>query len=107
MNKLTIIGKLTTNPRGKMLCRSGPPCQVCDFTVTAKNTPGTTEFFRVSCMGGQAERCMKHLRRGSLVAVTGAISARAYLAGDGKPRASLEIKPDEIEILDTAEEDQP
>ncbi len=107
MNKLTIIGKLATNPRGKVLCTKGPPCQVCDFTVAAKNTPGTTEFFRVPCLGGQAERCMKHLHRGSVVAVTGAVSARAYLAGDGKPRASLEIKPEEIEILDTTEEDQP
>ena len=42
MNKLTIIGELTSNPKGRVLCTKGPACAVCDFTVAARNAPQET-----------------------------------------------------------------
>ena len=104
MNKLTIIGELTGNPKGRVLCTSGPPLPVCDFTVAAANAPKENEYFRVSCRGGQAERCMKQLRKGSVVAVTGSVSARAYKTPSGELRASLDVRPDEIEIIGSKED---
>lgn len=107
MNKLTIIGELTSNPKGRVLCTKGPACAVCDFTVAARNAPQETQYFRVSCRGAQAERCMKHLHKGSTVAATGSVSARAYQTPAGEIRASLDVRPEEIEIINVKEDATP
>lgn len=105
MNRLTIIGKLTRNPRGGLIERSGPPRPVCDFTVAAVTRPGELPvFFRVSCYDGTARACMNNLHKGSTVAVVGPVTARAYRAGGNEIRASLEVKAEDIEFLDEEED---
>ena len=103
MNKTIIIGNLTGNPEGRIVNTSNGSRNVCNFTVAANRSvqgQKITDFFRVSCWGKRADNAMKYLSKGSKVAVTGPVTARAYLGNDGQPRASLEIQaPEEIEYL--------
>ncbi len=103
MNRMTIIGNLTHNPESRILNTQNGAKAVCNFTVAANRTvrgQKITEYFRVSCWEKQADNAMKYLAKGRKVAVTGPITARAYLGSDGEPRASLEIQwPEEIEYL--------
>ena len=105
-NKLTIIGNLTHDPDTRTL-DSGHT--VCNFTVAVNrrkvsqntNQPDA-DFFRVSAWDKRGEVCQKYLAKGRKVAVTGAVSARAYEAKDGSgARASLEVMADDVEFLST------
>lgn len=101
MNRLTIIGRLTRNPKGGIIDRSGPPRPVCDFTVAASAKAGALpSYFRVTCYDGTARACMTLLHKGSAVAVVGPVTARAYRAGGDEIRASLEVQAEDIEFLD-------
>lgn len=101
MNKCTIVGNLTRDPAQ----RSVGERTVCSFTV-AVNRPYTNrdgvreaDFFDVSVWGKMGDACARFLRKSSRVAVCGEVSAHAYAGQDGKPRASLTIKADEVEFL--------
>lgn len=117
MNKTFIIGNLTHSPELKTV--SGG-ISVCTFTVavnkrnrarTAGASPSRTaheiaggqepeaDFFRVTAWRQLGENCAKYLDKGRKVAVTGAISTRAYQGKDGSPRASLELTADDVEFL--------
>lgn len=101
MQQITIVGNLTnepelrTTPNGKM---------VCNFTVAVnrrRKVEGQPEadFFRIAAWGKSGENCQKYLAKGRKVCVTGTVSARAYMAQDGNPRASLEVLADDVEFL--------
>ena len=104
MNMLHIIGNLTANPKSWIVNSQKGASTVCEFTIAANRMSRgkeTTEFFRVTVWNKQADNCMKYLKKGRKVHVTGSVTASAYLASDGTPRASLEIQDlKELEFLD-------
>lgn len=102
MNKLFIIGNLTTDPE----LRTTPNgVSVCTMNVavnrrySGSNGERTTDFFRVTAWRQLGELCSRYLAKGRKISVVGEVTARAYTAKDGSPRASLEITADEIEFL--------
>lgn len=99
MNQLVIIGNLTRDPEGRYLPDGTTP--VCTFTVAVnrKRKREEADFFRVSTFGKLAELCGASLAKGNKVAVSGAVSARAYLAKDGKPAVSMELNADSVDFL--------
>lgn len=101
MNQITVIGNLVRDPEVRTI-PSGT--SVCNFTVAVNRrrvVPGQPEadFFRVSAWGQTGENCAKFLVKGNKVAVTGSISANAYMGSDGQPKASLEISTVDVEFL--------
>lgn len=106
MNKLTIIGNLTSDPELRTTT-SGK--NVCRFTV-AVNRPRRNgedqgaDFFWVSAWNERGESCAKYLTKGKKVAVVGSVSVRAYSAKNGDPAASMEVKAEEVEFLSTRSE---
>lgn len=58
-----------------------------------------TTWFNVSVFGKQAESCNQYLSKGRLVLVEGEVSARAYTAQDGTPRASLDLRASRVRFL--------
>lgn len=60
-----------------------------------------TTWFRVSAWNGTGEACNQYLSKGDKVAVTGQVSAQAYLNKEGQPAASLELRADQVEFLVT------
>lgn len=94
MNMVHVIGNLTADPEIKQVQTSGGMATVTTFTVAVNRHHGGVDYvdyFRVSVWSRMAENAKKFLAKGRKVAVSGAVTARAYTAQDGSPRASLEI----------------
>lgn len=101
MNKLTIIGNLTSDPELRTTT-SGK--NVCSFTV-AVNRPKRNgqdqgaDYFKVSTWNEHGISCSKYLEKGKKVCVIGPVSVRAYTNNKGEPAASLEVTVNEVEFL--------
>jgi single-strand DNA-binding protein len=105
MNELVIIGNITKDPESRTT-QSGK--QVVTFTVAVnrRGDKDKSDFFRVSVWGESGANCMKYLGKGKKVGVTGSVSASAYKAQDGSPRASLEVSATSVEFLSPKDEGQ-
>lgn len=106
MNKITLIGNLTSDPE----TRSTPSgVTVCSFTIAVNrrfaNSEGErqTDFFRINAWRQLGEVCAKHLKKGKKVAVVGELQVRLYDAKNGEKRMSLDVAADEVEFLSPAE----
>ena len=100
MNKVFLIGNLTGDPESRTT-QSG--VSLCSFTIAVnrRHTADKQEadFFRVTAWRQLGEICGKNLSKGKKVAVVGTVSASAYAARDGSPKASLEVQADDVEFL--------
>ena len=99
MNQLTIIGNVTRTPE-TAATPSGK--RVCNFNVAVNRRSGgqdTVDYFRVTAWEPLGDNCARYLDKGRKVAVRGPVTARAYIANDGTPRASLEMTAQEVEFL--------
>lgn len=100
MNKVFLIGNLTSDPESRTT-QSG--VSLCTFTIAVnrRHTADKQEadFFRVTAWRQLGEICGKNLSKGKKVAVLGTVSASAYAARDGSPKASLEVQADDVEFL--------
>ena len=103
MNVLHITGNLTANPESRTVNGRNVPNTVCNFTVAVNRYAQgkkVTDFFRITVWGKSAENAMKYLYKGRQVAVTGPVTARAYIGNDGNPHCSMEIQDvKELEYL--------
>lgn len=109
MNKIIIIGRLTSDPNLKA---TSSGIAVCSFTVAVnrpKNSKGESpaDFIPVVVWREQGEACAKYLTKGSKVAVCGAMQSRTY-EKDGIKRTIYEVQAERVEFLERkAKEDQP
>ena len=108
MNKITLIGNLTSDPE----TRSTPSgVTVCSFTIAVNrrfaNSEGErqTDFFRINAWRQLGEVCAKHLSKGKKVAVVGELQARLYETKNGEHRMSLDVAADEVEFLSPKDEE--
>ena len=107
MNKITLIGNLTSDPEARSTA-SG--VTVCTFglAVNRKFAPSggerQTDFFRINAWRQLGENCAKYLAKGRKVAVLGELQARLYEARDGSTRMSLDVSADEVEFLSPREQ---
>lgn len=103
MNKLIIIGNLTSDPT----VSNGTAGPIAHFTV-AVNSRGSRNaeatYFRVSAFGRFSDTCAQYLKKGSKVLISGPVSSSAYTTRDGAPRASLEVIANEVEFLSSRQE---
>lgn len=107
MNSLTIIGNVTRTPE-TAATQTGK--RVCNFTVAVNRRGGGQEgadYFRVTAWEQLGDNCARYLDKGRKVAVRGMVSARAYIANDGSPRANLEITAQEVEFLSSRQDAAP
>jgi len=95
--KVKEIGNLTTDPN----YGEKGDVKYCNFNVAINNpfNKEDTEFIQVSTFGKQAEACRDNLKKGSQICVEGNIKASAYLSNDGEPKASLNVKANEVLFL--------
>jgi single-strand DNA-binding protein len=95
--KVKEIGNLTTDPN----YGEKGDVKYCNFNVAINNpfNKEDTEFVNVSTFGKQAEACRDNLKKGSQICVEGIIKADAYLSNNGEPKASLNIKSNEVLFL--------
>lgn len=95
--KVKEIGNLTTDPN----YGEKGDVKYCNFNVVINNpfNKEDTEFIQVSTFGKQAEACRDNLKKGSQICVEGTIKASAYLSNDDEPKASLNVKANEVLFL--------
>lgn len=102
--QLIIIGNLGSDPELRYTSDGTP---VAGFSVAVNrrwtNADGShgeeTTWFRVSAWRKLAETCNQYLRKGRQVMIIGRVSARAYTAADGQPRASLDVTATDVRFL--------
>lgn len=110
MNRAVIIGNLTRDPELRTTRETG--LSVCRFTVAVSrrmaNQSGErqADFIPVVAWRGTAENCAKYLKKGSQVAVAGAIQTRRYEDDMGARRYVTEIIADEVKFIGRIREDQ-
>lgn len=99
MNSLTIIGNVTRTPE---TAATPTGKRVCNFSVAVNRRSGgqdTVDYFRVTAWEPLGDNCARYLDKGRKVAVRGPVTARAYIANDGTPRATMEMTAQEVEFL--------
>lgn len=105
MNKMLIIGNLTSDPVIREIAGPNGPLKVCNFDVAVnerRNGVEKTTYFRIAAWRALAESCQRYLAKGKKVYVSGPLTVRSYQAGDGSTRFSLEIQANELEFLSPA-----
>ena len=105
MNKITLIGNLTSDPE-KRATNNGTSVTSFTSAVNRRGQDKQTDFFRINAWRGLADTCAKFLAKGRKVAVVGELQARIYEAKDGKTKVSLDVQADEVEFLSPAEQKQ-
>ncbi len=107
MNKAYFIGNLTRDPELRTI-NSAEQISVCSFTIavnkrsrrsSAEAGQPDADFIRVTAWRQLGELCAKYLAKGRKVAVTGSVSASAYIGKDGQAHGSIELTADDIEFL--------
>ena len=102
MNNLTIIGNVTRTPE---TAATPTGKRVCNFTVAVNRRGGGADgvdYFRVTAWENLGDNCARYLDKGRKVAVRGPVTARAYVANDGSPRATLEVTAQDVEFLSSS-----
>ncbi len=102
MNKIIIIGNLTTDPELRYTTNEIP---VANFTVAVNrpfsNQQGEREadFIRIVAWRKLAEICAAHLSKGRKVAIEGRLQLRRYKDSEGIDRIAAEVIASEVEFL--------
>ncbi len=110
MIKLTCIGNLTRDPETRTVQKGQTDGKVTNFTVAASYGYGDykkTEYVRVAAWNGLGETCMKYLRKGSKVWVSGTPTVNTYVNNDGNAAGNMELRLEEIEFLSSKPADDP
>ncbi len=110
MNNVILIGRLTADPRVRVLQGTGRT--VADFSLAVDKKLSrekraefesmgkpTADFIRVVVWGRLAETCSTYLRKGLKVAVEGSISTSKY-SKDGETRYSVDVVARSVEFLE-------
>ena len=112
MNKVILIGRLTRDPEVRYT-QSG--IAVCTFTLAvdrrfakkdANDGRPTADFIPIVCWRKLAEICGNNLVKGRRIGVEGSMQVRTYDAQDGSKRYVTEVVADEVEFLDSRNENQ-
>lgn len=103
MNKVLLVGRLTTKPELRYT-----PSNVAflRFTVAVNrpfaNSEGKREadFINVVCWRGQAETISKYFDKGSLISIEGRIQTGSYDDKDGNKRYTTDVALDNFEFVE-------
>ena len=71
-----IVGNLGKDPVLRVIEGSGK--KVCNFSVAVNKYNNEAQWWRVSVWGNDAENCDKYLKKGSMVAVEGEVTASVW-----------------------------
>ena len=109
LNSIILLGRITKDP---IQNKSGETT-IVNFDIAVDNirkeadgTRGTT-FLSVVCFNTIGENVVKHLHKGSKVAVSGAIQQRNFIRKDGTKGSAYEVIADSVEFLDPKQLDEP
>lgn len=100
-----IIGNVGRDPEMKYL-QSGTSVTSFSVAVTTRWTDRNTNerrektnWYSVSCWNRLAEIANQYVKKGTQIMVQGTVTARAWSGQDGDPRASLDLRADNFQLL--------
>lgn len=103
MNRVTLIGYLGQDPRGRTTDSGTPVCNLRLATTERWTQNGQrqerTEWHDVTVWGAQAENCGRYLSKGSQIAVEGELRSQVWQTDDGESRRSWFINARNVEFL--------
>jgi single-strand DNA-binding protein len=105
INKVTLLGNLTSNP---VLRTTKSAKSVCDFRIATNRTftdnqgqrKELAEFHNIVAWGKLADIAGGHLVKGSRVYAEGRLQTREYETADGQKKSRTEIVIDQLVLLD-------
>ena len=104
VSKIIIVGNVGREPELKMTPNGRP---VCEFSVAVNRVTGKgddrqeqTDWYRVSCWSGLAERAQQLIQKGRLVYVEGRLESRSFTDKDGTDREVTEVIASDVQFLD-------
>lgn len=109
MNKVMLIGRLTTKPE---LRYTGANLPYTRFSLavnrTFNNAQGEreTDFINIVVWRKQAENVCNFLNKGSLVSVEGRLQTGSYDDKDGNKRYTMEVVADSVQFLESKSQRQ-
>lgn len=112
VNKVIIIGNLGADPEARQFSNGGSVTNISVATSeqwTDKNSGEkreATEWHRISLFNRLGEIAAQYLRKGSKVYIEGSLRTRKYQADDGTDRYVTEIRAEQMQMLDSANEGQ-
>jgi single-strand DNA-binding protein len=100
-----IVGNVGRDPEMRYL-PSGSGIASFSVAVTTRWTDRNTNerrektnWYNVSCFNKLAEIAKQYVKKGTPIMIVGSVSARAYMGQDGQPRASLDLRADNFQML--------
>lgn len=110
VNKVLIIGNLGADPEARQFSNGGSVTNISVATSeqwTDKQSGEkreATEWHRISLFNRLGEIAAQYLRKGSKVYIEGSLRTRKYQADDGTDRYVTEIRAEQMQMLDSAGE---
>lgn len=109
MNKVCLIGRLTTKPELRYT-NSNLPYTRFSIAVnrTFNNAQGQreTDFISIMVWRKQAENICNYLDKGSLISVEGRIQTGSYDDKDGNKRYTTDVVADNVQFLESKQQSQ-
>lgn len=101
--KVIVVGNLGRDPELKYTPQGQA---VCTFSVAAEvrksKTEKSTNWYRITAWGANAENCGKYLTKGKQVYVDGELSVQEFTNKLGEKQFSLEVNAKEVKFLSAA-----
>lgn len=109
VNNATLIGRAGKDAELRH-SQAGKP--IASFSLAVKR-PGkdakgneTSDWFQVSLWGKPAELAAEYVRKGALVACTGAVQIDEWTDRDGAKRTTVKLAADNFQLLESKAESQ-
>lgn len=108
VNKVIIIGNLGADPEARQFSNGGSVTNISVATSeqwTDKQSGEKredTQWHRISLFNRLGEIAAQYLRKGSKIYIEGSLRTRKYQADDGTDRYVTEIRADQMQMLDSA-----
>ena len=96
MNNLQIIGNLTADPK-EYSTKDGILC--AKFTVAVNGYGESVEYIYVTAWRKTAENCLRYLKKGSKVFISGEATCRVWESQSGEAKGNIEVNARTIELL--------
>ena len=110
MNKVVIIGRLTSDPTLKYTPGAGTAVTTVTLAVDrrySKDEKKEADFIPVVIWGKSAESTAQYMKKGLLMGVAGRIQTRSYEAKDGGGKRYItEVVAEEIKFLQWGDKQQ-
>ena len=110
LNVVVLSGRITADPELKTT-QNG--VSVCSFTIAVERRykqgeERQADFINIVTWRSSAEFVSKYFKKGSMIAVRGAIQTRRYQDRDGNNRTAFEVVADDVQFAEFGKkEDKP